>query len=153
MTLRIWICVIAGIALTACTMSSAAEQDVRKLTVATTWASIRGQYGKVWPVIHPVYQRAVGRTRWEECQRKAARARAGAEWLSIKATDDYPDRLAFPLLGTISARAVSVEARIDYLGSRHTIRDTLYWTKLSGQWRGLWDRATYRAYKAGRCPS
>lgn len=57
-----------------------------------------------------------------------------------------------PLVGRVTVVAVSVEAKIDYLGLKRTIRDTVYWMKLGGQWRGLWEPDTFRAYKAHRCP-
>jgi len=134
-------------------MAEATTDDVRKVNVDTTWANIRGQYGKVWSTLHPRYQQVTTRAFWEACKRKEARKGLGIEWLSVKATDDYPDRLTLPLLGTISVTAVSMEAKIDYLGIRRTVRDTVYWVKVDGEWRGLWEPIQYRAYKAKRCPS
>jgi hypothetical protein len=75
---------------------------------------------------------------WESCQRKAASANSGVEWLSIRVTSTYPDRLRFPLLGLTSVTAVTVTARIEYLGAKHTISDTNYWVRVAGKWRGLW---------------
>ena len=129
------------------------DEDVKKVAVALVWANINAQYGKVWPRLHPRYQRVTTRAFWENCQRKAGTKAAGTEWLSIKATDSFPDRLSFPLLGTLRVTAVTIEARIvTYLGTRHTVRDTRYWIKLGSTWRGLWQAETYRAYKAHRCP-
>ena len=71
----------------------------------------------------------------------------------MKAIDAYPDRVALPLLGTIPVIAVTVEAMLSYLGSKHTISDTNYWAKIGGQWRGFWKPEQYRAYKAHRCPA
>jgi hypothetical protein len=144
---------LVALALAACATSSAASGDVRELSVDTTWANVRGQYGKVWVLLHPRYQRVVGRAFWESCQRRRARKTVGVEWLSVRATDDYRDRLPFALLGTLSVTAVSLEAKIDYLGTKRTIRDTIYWIRVGGRWRGLWDRATYRAYATKRCPT
>jgi hypothetical protein len=133
--------------------ASAKYEDLKRLQVALTWANIRAQYGKVWPLLHPRYQRVTTRAFWEACQRKRAKKTAGVEWLSVKATDAYSDRITLPLLGSIPVVAVSVEARNEYLGTKRTVRDTLYWTTLKWKWVVLWDRATYRAYKAHRCPA
>ena len=133
--------------------SPAKYDDVKRLQVALTWANIRGQYGKVWPLLHPRYQRVATRSFWEACQRKRARATAGVEWLSIRATDAYDDRVTLPLLGRVRVVAVSMEAKIDYLGTKRTIRDTVYWMKGGDEWLGLWAPETYRAYKAHRCPA
>jgi hypothetical protein len=133
--------------------SLAKYDDVKRLQVALTWANIRGQYGKVWPPLHPRYQRVTTRAFWEECHRKDARKAAGVEWLSIRATDAYDDKRTFPLLGRVSVVAVSMEAKIDYLGLKRTIRDTLYWMKVADNWRGLWEPEMYRAYRAHRCPT
>jgi hypothetical protein len=79
------------------------------------------------------------------------------KWISVKATAAYPDRITLPLLGSIPVVAISVEAKNRYHGSTRTVRDTHYWTntKLNGYeaFTSLWDPATYRAYKAHRCPT
>ncbi len=113
----------------------------------------RGQYGRVWPLLHPRYRRVTTRAFWESCQRKRARVADGIEWISIKATDAYADRIALPLLGTVPVVAVSIEAKFEYLGAKRTVRDTVYWMRLNGKWIGLWEPETYRAYKAHRCPA
>jgi len=118
-----------------------------------TWANIRGHYGKVWPLLHPRYQRVTTRAFWEACQRRRARQFAGVKWLSVKATGASADRITLPLLGSIPVVGVSVEAKIKYLGSTRTVRDTLYWKLNGGGFASLWDPATYRAYKAHRCPA
>ena len=73
--------------------------------------------------------------------------------MALDQSDAYADRITLPLLGTVSVVAVSVEAKYEYLGVKRTARDTLYWTNVGGNWRGLWKPETYRAYKAHRCPS
>src|SRR5262245_42749682 len=86
---------------------AAAKYDQwRQLQVALAWANIRGQYGKVWPLLHPRYQRVTTRAFWEACQRKRARQTAGVKWISVKATQAYPDRITLPLLGSIPVVAV-----------------------------------------------
>src|SRR5262245_41520531 len=136
------------------TVSASAKYDqLEQLQVAMTWANIRGQYGKVWPLLHPRYQRVTTRAFWEACQRMRARQTAGVKWSSVKATGAYSDRITLPLLGSIPVVAVSVAAKIKYLGSTRTVRDTLYWKLNGGGWASLWDPATYRAYKAHRCPT
>ena len=44
-------------------------------------------------------------------------------------------------------------AKAKYLGSTRTVRDTFYWLNGDGGFTSLWDAATYRAYKAHRCPT
>ena len=129
---------------------------MKRFQVGQTWADIRGQYGKVWPYLHPRYQRVTTRPFWEACQRKRAQKRAGVEWISVKATDAYSDKITRPLLGSISVVAITIEEKFKYLGSTQTVRETHYWTPYGGKWKtwvGLWEPATYRAYKAHRCPS
>jgi hypothetical protein len=136
------------------TVSASAKYELLKqLQVEQTWASIRGQYGKVWPLLHPRYQRVTTRAFWEACQRKHAQKTAGVEWLSVKATAAYPDRVTLPLLGSIPVVAVSFEVKSKYLGRTKTVRDTHYWTTLkpNSGFVGLWDPETYRAYNAHRC--
>jgi hypothetical protein len=137
--------------------ASAKWELLKELQVKMTWANIRGQYGFVWPLLNPQYQRVTTRAFWEACQRKRARQTAGVKWISVKATDAYPGRITLPLLGSIPVVAISVEAKFKYLGSTRTVRDTFYWTdtKLDGygMYTSLWDPATYRAYKAHRCPT
>ena len=128
-------------------------EDLKRLHVALVWANVRGQYGRAWPLLHPRYQRVTTRAFWETCQRKQAQADPGIEWLSIRATDAYADRVTVPLLGRVSVVAVSIEAKYEYLGATRTARDTLYWTKVNGKWRGLWKPEQYRAYRAKRCPT
>jgi len=128
---------------------------LRALTVDLAWANSRGRYETVWQrlQLHPRYQRVTTRAFWESCQRKRARAQAGVKWISIKAPSAYPDRITLPLLGSIPVAAVSVEAKIEYLGKRRTVRDTFYWAQGNIGWNGLWDPETYHAYEAHRCPA
>ena len=133
--------------------ASAKWELLKELQVRMTWANIRGQYGFVWPLLNPQYQRVTTRAFWEACQRKRARQTAGVKWISVKATAAYPDRITLPLLGSIPVVAVSVEAKIKYLGSTRTVRDTFYWLSGDRGFTSLWDPATYRAYKAHRCPT
>jgi len=128
---------------------------LRTLTEEVAWANIRGQYETVWQrlQLHPRYQRVTSRAFWESCQRKRARAQARVKWISIKGTSAYPAQITLPLLGSIPVVAVSVEAKVEYLGKRRTVRDTFYWARADIGWYGLWDPETYRAYKAHRCPA
>ena len=142
---------LLALAAPATSASSTKYELLKQLQVEQTWASIRGQYGKVWPLLHPRYQRVTTRAFWEACQRKHARKTAGVKWLSVKATAAYPDRVTLPLLGSIAVVAVGVEAKIKHLGKTHTVRNTHYWAPLNGWWVGLWDPETYRAYKVHRC--
>jgi hypothetical protein len=131
---------------------AASTERIGDVAVAVTWANIRGQYGRVWVRLHPAHQRVTSRAFWESCQRKRAAATAGIDWLSIKATATYPDRVVVPVLGLTRVTAVTITARYKYLGSRHTESDTNYWKRVNGIWRGLWQPETYRAYKTGHCP-
>ena len=133
--------------------ASAKWELLKERQVKMTWATIHGQYGFVWPLLDPRYQRVTTRAFWEACQRKRARQTAGVKWISVKATDAYPDRITLPPFGSIPVVAVSVEAKIKYLGSTRTVRDTFYWLNEDRGFTSLWDAATYRAYKAHRCPT
>ena len=121
------------------------DERLRDVAPDLVWSSIHGQYGKVWARLHPRYQRVTTREFWESCQRKRAAARAGVDWLSIKVDATYPDRRRFPVLGLTNVTAVTVSARVELLGTKHTITDTNYWVKIGGKWRGLFDPADYRA--------
>jgi hypothetical protein len=146
---------LLALAAPATSASSTKYELLKQLQVEQTWASIRGQYGKIWPLLHPRYQRVTTRAFWEACQRKHARKTAGVKWLSVKATAAYPDRVTLPLLGSIPVVAVSFEVKRKYLGSTKTVRDTHYWATLNSNsgFVALWDPETYRAYKAHRCPA
>jgi hypothetical protein len=128
-------------------------QSAEAFAVETSWQGIRAQYGRVWPKLHPRCQRVTSRERWEACQRKEARQAAEWEFLSVRATDAYPDSMRFPLLGRIRFTAVTLRARARHaaLGVR-TITDTVYVVKVAGRWKGLWEPESYRAYRAGKCP-
>lgn len=116
-------------------------------------ANLRGQYGKVWATLHPRYRKVTTRAFWEGCQRKIAADRAGVEFRSVKVIETYPDRVTLPVLGSVRVTAVTVEAKVEYLGKARTITDTVYVTKVGSRWYGLWEPETYRAYKAKRCPT
>jgi len=127
---------------------------LERFQVQQTWASIRGQYGKVWPLLHPRYQRVTTRAFWEACQRKRAQKRAGVEWISVKSTGAYKDWVTRPLLGWIPVVVIGIEVKFRDRGTTQTVRETHYWTPdTHGEFAALWDPATYRAYKAHRCPS
>ena len=135
-------------------MGQAGTPSPRAVAVETAWQNIRGQYGKVWPKLHPRYQRVTTREKWEACQRKRAKETAEWEWLSVRATDSYPDAMRFPLLGHVRFTAATMKATIRHpIYGRRSISDTVYYTLVRGRWKGLWEAATYRAYRAGRCPA
>ena len=154
--MRVVACVVVlGLSLVfAGTVAASAKWELLKeIQVKMTWANIRGQYGFIWPLLNPQYQRVTTRAFWEACQRKRARQTAGVKWISVKATAAYPDRITLPLLGSIPVVAIRVEAKFTYLGSTGTFRDTFYWRNGDSGFTSLWDPATYRAYKAHRCPT
>jgi hypothetical protein len=131
-----------------------AVRSPRVVAVETVWQNIRGQYGLVWRKLHPRYKTVTTREKWESCQRRRANDTADVEWLSIRATHSYADRLRFPLLGRTRVAAVTVAARIrsPLLGTR-TITDTVYYTRIGTRWYGIWEPETYNAYRRGRCPA
>jgi hypothetical protein len=128
------------------------EDSLRQVATDLVWASIRGQYGKVWSRLHPRHQRVTSREFWESCQRKRANAVASVEWLSIRVTSTYPDRVRIPGLGRTNVTALTTTARVEVLGTKRTISETNYWVRIGDMWRGLWDQETYAAYAKGRCP-
>jgi len=153
---RIVACVVAlclSLVFAGTVAASAKWELLKELQVKMTWATIHGQYGFVWPQLTPRYRRVTTRSFWEACQRKRARQAAGVKWISIKATAVYPYRITLPLFGSTTVAAVSVEAKFTYLGSTGTVRDTFYWLNGDKGFTSLWDPATYRAYKAHRCPT
>jgi hypothetical protein len=142
------------VAVALATTAAARSKSAEAFAVATSWQNINGQYGRVWPKLHPRYQRVTTREKWEACQRKRDRETVEWEWLSLRATDSYPDARRLPLLGYVRFTAVSMVGRIRHpvYGTR-TIRDTLNYMRIGGRWKGLWEPTTYRAYRAGRCPN
>jgi hypothetical protein len=164
LALVVTLCLGLTVSLSGNVRAAPAKQEfelLKALTVELAWANTRGQYERAWQLLqlHPRYQRVTSRAFWESCQRKRARAQAGVKWISIKGTNVYPDRITLPLLGSTQVAAVSVEAKIEYLGKRRTVRDTFHWAQgdigSNGRWdcNGLWDPETYLAYKAQRCPA
>ena len=137
------------------TATASDEDEAKRAAVALVWENVYGQYGKVWATLHPRYQRVTTRAFWESCKRKYAARHARIEWLSVKATDAYPDRVTLPLLGTIRVTAVTLLAKINerYPYASGTFIDTHLWVKVGSQWKGLWTTEQYRAYKARRCPA
>ena len=55
---------LLALAVPASSASSTQYELLKQLQVAQTWSSIRGQYGKVWPLLHPRYQRVTTRAFW-----------------------------------------------------------------------------------------
>ena len=133
--------------------ASAKWELLKELQVKMAWANIHGDYGFAWPLLTPQYKRVTTRAFWEACQRKRARETAGVKWISIKAASPYLARITFPLFGSMKVAAVGVEAKFKYRGSTRTVRDTFYWRNGDSGFTSLWDPATYRAYKAHRCPT
>ena len=81
------------------TPNVAAGNDPKSLVLDVATANIRGQFGKVWPRLHPRYRAVTTCSFWESCQRKKGNAVAGTEFLSLKGTETYPDTITLPLLG------------------------------------------------------
>jgi hypothetical protein len=139
--------------LTACGGSSGGE-DVKKVAVDLVWANIHAQYGQVWARLHPSYQQVTTRAFWGSCQLEVAAQAAELEWVSVKATDAYPDRVKRPLLGTVPVTVVTIQAQAKINGKTPiTFTDTNYWVKVGSSWRALWKPDTYAAYSARGCPA
>ena len=95
------------------------------------------------------------REKCEACKRReAASTPAGFRVVSLGVAGSYPDSLRLPLLGRVSVTAVTRRMRYRLAGHNRVFQttDTVYVTKVRGQWKGLWKPETYAAYQAGRCP-
>jgi hypothetical protein len=132
--------------------SSATAAAARQMSVDAMWASARGQYGKVWAVIHPKYQAVTTRAAWEKCRRQKAAKIKGIEWLSFGAPKSSSATMKLPLLGSVKYEVVTVQARFKYRGTNYSDSSTIAWTIVNGHWRGLWSSREFADYKAGRCP-
>jgi hypothetical protein len=126
--------------------------DAKTLAVNVVKWNLLAQYGRIWQVLHPRYQQVAGRTLWQSCKEKAGADYAALTLKSVKALDSYPDTMTLPLLGKIKVQAVTLRAVIASGGQSQTVTDTVYFTKVGGQWKGLWTLADYKAYSHHRCP-
>jgi hypothetical protein len=72
--------------------------------------------------------------------------------LGVTATDSYPATAAFPLLGRTRVQAVTIRLDFSYLGRKSSQPDTMYFARVGDQWKGLWTRAEFSAYRHRRCP-
>lgn len=121
---------------------------------SVTEANLKGQYGKNWARLHPAHKDETSRSEWEACQEKAADGRAGIKVLSIDVLETYVDEYEAPKLGPVEATAVTMRLRYTHplFEGEQELTDTIYIVDVDGEWRGLWDQATFDAYQAGRCP-
>lgn len=129
-----------------------AGSDPRSLAVQVVKWNFLGEYGRIWQMLDPRFQRITTRTFWENCKRK--NAPAGVTLKSIKAIDSYPDQISLPVVGKLKVTAVALEMRYTHpaLQGVQTAHDTVYWERYRGQWKGLWTLADYQAYSHHRCP-
>jgi hypothetical protein len=51
----------------------------------------------------------------------------------------YRDEITLALIGHVHVVAVTLRLRFRYLGSEHSISDTSYFTRVRGDWKGLWE--------------
>lgn len=132
--------------------ASGAGSDPRSLAVQVVKWNFLAEYGRIWQLLDPRYQRLTTRTFWETCKRK--NAGQGLQLKSIKAIDSYPDSLSLPVVGKVKVVAVALEMKYTHpsLSGVQTANDTVYWERYQGQWRGLWTVADYKAYSNHRCP-
>jgi hypothetical protein len=150
---------VGACVLASATASSAADRggarssDPRTLAVNVVKWNFLGQYGRVWQLLHPRYQRVTTRAFWESCKRRASNP--GIAVKSIKAIDSYADEMTLPLIGHVKVEAVTLQMRftLPALSGVQTVSDTAYWTRYRGQWKGLWQLSDYRAYRRHRCPT
>jgi hypothetical protein len=136
------------------TAHAATQSDTpRSLSVKAVQWNFLHEYGRVWQLLHPRYQRVTTRAFWESCKRK--KAPAGVNVKSIKAIDSYPDTITLPLLGRVRVEAVAIELRYTVAGSTNvqSANDTIYWVRYGKGWKGLWALSDYQAYSHHRCPS
>jgi hypothetical protein len=132
-----------------------AQTSPQELAVNVIEWNLDQQFGRVWSVLHPRYQRVVKRSFWEGCKwRQAEGQLVGMTMKSVRAVDSYAATITLPLLGKKHVRAVTLELKYTQpsVKGTQTARETQYFTQVGGEWKGLWDAATYGAYKAHRCP-
>jgi hypothetical protein len=122
--------------------------------LAAVDANLKGQYGKIWSVLHPLHQETTTRGEWESCKREEAQGRAGMKINEVEVVESYPDSYDDPAIGVVDAVAVTVRMKFEHplLEGEQEATDTLHVLNVDGAWRGLWEPATYEAYVAGRCP-
>jgi hypothetical protein len=148
--LALMVVVVLASAVPATAMAGDSPGTVEQNVVRWNFA---GQYGRIWQTLHPAYQKVVSRSFWQACKVASANKTASVDFASLDITDTYADTLTFPVLGRLDVTAVTASMKYKYLGTTHTTADTVYFIRVGGQWKGLWDTATYKAYKAHRCPA
>lgn len=126
------------------------DARVKQLSVDAMWASVHGDYGKLWSYLPPRYRALTTRAHWESCRRKGGTPK-GFKWLSFKAVSVEVQSLKLAIFGQHEVKVVTVTGKFSYKGKAMSGSNDLYWAYLDGQWRGLWSPAQVAAYKAGRC--
>jgi len=136
-------------AVTAATRSD----DPKSLSVQVARWNVLHQFTRVWQTIDPRDRRATTQAFWESCKKQ--RAPAGLRVKSIEVAASHVKSIELPPLGRVTVTVVTLRTRytLPTLSGYKTASTTIYWTRSSGDWKGLWSAPDYRAYSQGRCPA
>jgi hypothetical protein len=126
--------------------------DPASLSVQVARWNVLHQFDRVWQTIDPRDRRVTTRNFWESCKKKIAPE--GLKVKSLTATSRQVT-IGLPPLGRVKVTVVTLKTRytLPTLSGVRTAITTIFWTRSSGHWKGLWSASDYRAYSHHRCPA
>lgn len=146
--------VTVALAATLAAPARAAAPTPSKLSVTVTNAVFKGEFGTAWALLHPRQRAIVSKARFASCHAKELATMGRLRILRVDAVTAQTGTASFPPLGKIQVAVVAVDISYTAPGLTGTqvSTNTAYWTRVKGRWYGLLSPASYRAFKAGKCP-
>lgn len=132
------------VVLVAC--SSSGGTSAREAAVAGVETTLKGQWGRAYDLLLIQQQAIITKDAYVECF--SAKPHTVPDDLSIKATDDYPERTKIP--GTdveVDTTAVTIEIS----GGGQKLSQTMHLVKVDGVWRFGLSQEQIDQVKAGDC--
>lgn len=149
---------LAGLLVIAAALAAPAAQAAAptpsQLSITATNAVFKGQFAKAWSLLHPLHRAATPEARFAACHAKELHAMGRLHIVKLQAATTETGTAVFPPLGRISVAVVTVQMAYTAPGVTGTQvgTNTAYWTRYKGRWYGLLSPASYKAFKAGKCP-
>lgn len=137
--------VVLLIALTACVGGDDDDStdDAGAAVVEQFDMAIRGQWGRVWDLLHPEHQAIVSRDFYAQCLRSET-----FPDYDISADEVFTETIAVPELGDVETTAVTLRFENED-GSEFLTRHVI---DVDGEWRWILNEEAISAVESGECP-
>jgi hypothetical protein len=112
--------------------------------------SFRGQYGRVYDLLHPGQKQLVSREAFQDCNQGDG---TDVELDSIKTVEIYDDPVDVPGIPQRTSKAVTLKIKVRQGDATESVTRTSHAVRVDERWAWIFGPSDIDTYRQGECPT